>query len=704
MSSGGRAEMSLQSQRIATSSTPTPTRALATCHASFALRNLAADGTLWVAMVALLAGFRGLLLWLFRDELSPTTGFDQIARCFVTGWKFDIAVASYALIPTVALTLVGFFRTLGPWHSRVRRALATALVAGSVLIFVVDIGYFREYHDQFNHWIFGLVFDDRSAIAQTIWKSHPVVWLVVLVALLGSVLIWTGRCGWRALSHRVALPVGLGRGWGRWVTPFLTLGLLCAGMRASLGPRPLQMKDAAVTRDPFLNKLVMNPYSAFRFAIKHHRKLSQARGLRVILPDGDVRAAARAWFPSANALRDLDQLTQRTASGSPTKPAQHIFLIVLESYDAWGLRPECAALHATDRLAALSRGGIAADAFVSAADSTMPSLAALIVGLPDTGVHVNFQPSAKNGFPTDTAAIFKRLGYHTRFSYGGYLSWQRLGDFCREHGFDEVHGGASMREQLTGNEWGVDDKDLYNFVSRQLGDQPTFNVLMTTSFHPPFSVNLEAEGFPRDQLASELSARGFTAEQTRILGHLWYSDQALGNFVEAVEQRFPNSLFAITGDHWSRRAFSSRPILFGQRAVPFVLYGTAALRGVRRPERIAGSHTDIVPTLVELTAPRAFVYHSFGRNLLDPSQPQIGYGNHSVLTPEVILEVSPEGRVQDMQGRPAQAKVPTEELRLRYRQLHALSWWRVMRGSELSLPLPDARFVAPREGLAARSP
>jgi phosphoglycerol transferase MdoB-like AlkP superfamily enzyme len=206
---------------------------------------------------------------------------------------------------------------------------------------------------------------------------------------------------------------------------------------------------------------------------------------------------------------------------------------------------------------------------------------------------------------------------------------------------------------------------------------------MTTSYHPPFSVNLEAKGFPRDKLASELAARGFTEEETRILGHLWYSDQALGDFVAAVEKKFPGSLFAITGDHWSRRAFASRPILFGQRAVPFVLYGPQVLRGVPKPDRIAGSHIDIVPTLVELAASPGFVYHSFGRNLLDGRQPQVGYGNRAVLTPEVILDVSPQGQVQDWQGHPAHDRVPANELRLRYQQLHALSWWRVMKGKHL---------------------
>ena len=650
---------------------------------SLGLRNLGADLFLWAGMVLALGAFRGLMIWLFRSQMADGSGAGHIARCLWTGLRFDISVASYALLPSAALTTLGFLRPMGAWHGRVRRTLAVVLIAASVLVFVLDIGYFKEYHDQFNHWIFGLVFDDRGAIARTIWRSYPVLWisLGVVLATLGLVLV--GRRGWHRVSTLLQPPPLLGGEWLRWLAPTVTAGLVFLGLRASFGSRPVQVKDAAVTRDSFLNKMVMNPYAALRHAVKDHQTLNHARGLSLILPDGDVARAARAWFPAAASHADIDMLTRRVSGGSATRPAKHIFVIVLESYDSWGMRPECAALHATDQLAGLIRGGIAADAFVSAAHGTILSLSTLITGLPDTGVHVNYRGSVRDGLPTDTARIFRRLGYAPRFFYGGYLSWQRLGDFCKEQGFEEVHGGGEMSDGLTGNEWGVDDEDLYRFVHGRMGDPPTFNMIMTTSYHPPYSVDLAAKGFPRNRIAGELKARGLGEEDIRVLGHLWYADKTLGEFVETMLGRFRDSLFVITGDHWSRRSLLGQPTLFGERAVPCVFYGPEALQGLSRPQRIAGSHLDIVPTLVEMTAPRGFVYHSFGRNLFDPSLPQVGYGNQAAVTPEAILDAASEGRVEDMSGQPAGDRVPVDELRQRYRQLHALSWWRVMKGKNL---------------------
>jgi phosphoglycerol transferase MdoB-like AlkP superfamily enzyme len=649
-----------------------------------AVRNLMADAALWMAMLLALQGFRAFMLWLYRSDLSPDSDAIQVFRCFGTGLRYDIFTASYAILPSLVLTLVSFFRPLGALHQRVRWAIAGTVAVAFVLGFVINVGYFHEFHDQFDNRIFGLVFDDREAIAQTVWKTYPVVWLLVLVPLGCACLIFAGWMMWRMLSRRVRPPTSLALGPARFVTPLVILVLMIFGLRASFGRRPIQLKDAAVTTDPFLNKIVLNPFVALRYAIQHQLMLSASTGLRVILPNGNVGAAARACFPQAEAVTNLDECLERTAAGAPGQPPLHVFLVVEESYDSWGLRPEFAALHATDRLNALGRSGIAADAFVSAANHTMPSLAAFITGLPDTGIHVNYQPASKKPFPTSIAPIFKRLGYRTQFFYGGYLSWERVGDFCHDQGFDEVHGGSEMSDRLTGNEWGVDDEDLFKFVISRLGDEPSFNLIMTTSYHPPFSVDLKAKGFPQKALQPELDARGFSAQDTKVLGHLWYADKSLGDFVEAGTKEFPRSLFAITADHWSIRAFSTRSILFGQRAVPFVLYGPEVLRDVPRPQRIAGSHTDIMPTLVELCAPKGFEYHTFGRNMLDPSQPQIGYGNGAVLTPDYILEAGQHGAVQDVQGNPANDRVPVEQWRLHYRQLHALSWWRVMKGSELS--------------------
>jgi hypothetical protein len=114
-------------------------------------------------------------------------------------------------------------------------------------------------------------------------------------------------------------------------------GLAVVGARGSAGRRPVQLKDAAITRDRVLNKLVLNPYSALRYAVSQQLELLRGADLRVLWPEGDIREAARAAFPEQAAGGDLDALTARVAAGPPAGRARHLFLIIMESHDAWPL-------------------------------------------------------------------------------------------------------------------------------------------------------------------------------------------------------------------------------------------------------------------------------------------------------------------------------------------------------------------------------
>ena len=649
------------------------------------LRQVVADAALWLGLVLLMQLFRGFLLVWFADNLAPGTRAVQIVRCFGTGFRFDCSVVSRVVLPLALMSVAGFWKPFNVWHARLRKWITWLASLLCVTVFVIDVPYFQEFHNQFDHWVFDMAFDDRHAIAVTIWKTYPVICVVIgILAIWLVVGVW-GLTWWtKFAAAKFRIPDGLSRSWPRAVMPLALAAALVIGLRGSAGRRPIQLKDAGICGDVFLDKIVMNPFFAFRSALLDYQMVNEGPALEMIWPHGHIREAARALNPSMAPSTLLDDYLQRTALGIPLAKPQHIFLVVMESYDAWAMEPEFAALHLTDAMQELGRAGLLVKAFVSAGPGTMPSLSTLITGLPEVGLHVNYQPSVRAGLSTAIAPIFKRLGYRTRFFYGGYPTWQRLGDFCREQGFDEVHGGAEMSDHPTGNEWGVEDRMLFDYILKMTGDEPTFDIIMTTSDHPPFSVDVAAAGFALKVLPAELAQKfKASAEDVRILGHLWYSDHCLGEFVRQAQSRLARSLFAITGDHYSRRCLNPHPTIFERRAVPLVLLGPGILPFSQPPQPMAGSHLDILPTLIELAAPAGFVYHAFGRNLLDYSQPQIGFGANAVVTPEFILEVTPAAGPESLSGQPMTLAGLPDQLRERFRQLHALAWWRVRCGNEL---------------------
>jgi phosphoglycerol transferase MdoB-like AlkP superfamily enzyme len=649
-----------------------------------AFQRLLADMVLWLVLVLLFVAFRVTLFWIFHGELSQLPDGQAFVRCLNTGLRSDATAAMWALLPSLTLTLVGFFYPLGIWQRRIRQLTIVAVLTLCGTIFVADVGYFAEYDNQFDHWIFGLVYDDRSAIAEIIWKSHHVV--VLIISIIGAVVIGTwllDKLCRKAESAEV--PDFLGTKSARAITIVIVAIWAFVGARVWLGRNLAGLKNAESTGDVFLNKIVLNPFFALRYAVWQEHTMQKSAGLKTILPNGDIRGAAGALYPkTAENAANLDDCLKRIAPGNSGQRPTHIFIVVMESYDGWAMQPEYSGLHLTDRMKQLGAEGIRAQGFISSGISTIESLGVIITGLPFARAFVNFQPVVRHGLPTASAPIFRQLGYKPRFFYGGYLSWQRIGEFCRERGFEEIYGGDQMVPPARQKEWGVDDEHLFQFVLEHTGAEPTFNLIMSTSYHPPYSVDLDKEGFDSSRLKSDSLGAHLSAEQVRVLGHLWYSDKCVGEFVSEAENKFERPIFAITGDHYSRKQYvSARPThtLYESLAVPLVIHGTKELENVHRPAAIAGSHLDIVPTFIDLAAPRGFEYHAFGRDLFDDSQPQAGYGCNAVMGPDFILKINNPDHVEDLHGQAA-SNVDGSDLALRYRQLHALGWWRAMKGNQ----------------------
>ena len=652
-----------------------------------AASGLQKDLKLWLLMLAVLMGFRWVLVFLFRSQLATGTDFWDILKSCLNGARFDASVATYWVLPSILLSVATAFRDWRGSANRARLVVGLLFLGVTLFLCAVDVEFFAEYKDQFNHWVLGTIFDDRTAILKTILRGYPVYKCLLAWGLLLA-------CGGWVLDRFLRQPLlvpervrsALAPIWIRAVAGALLLAMVILGCRGSWGPRPVQLKDAAVTRDDCLNRMVVNPYSALKYAIAQFRQLGSANGLKVFLPDGNLRAAVRRVFPQLPNSSNLDECLKKTARGFPGPKPQHLFIIVMESYDAWPTLSQYQALDLTHALSALASNGICVKAFVPASDGTMPSLSTFITGLPSVGVFVNYQRAARQAFPTSMAPLFKQLGYTTRLFYGGYLSWQRIGEFARDQGFDEVHGGGHIKPRGFGGEWGVQDAELFRYILEHVpANQPSCNLIMSTSYHPPYGLDVFGMGYPHRQMPAQLAPIYDGKVPLRTFAHLWYADRELGRFVAEAERRLPASIFAITGDHWSRKFLNDQPSLYERTAVPFVLYGRQVLAGVTAPTRVAGGHIDIVPTLVELAAPSGFIYDSFGTSLLDAGRAPLGMGQYAVISPDWIFDARKPELVQRLDGRllapaPEYAHAAAEA----QRAWQALGWWRIMRWNDLS--------------------
>lgn len=646
------------------------------------------DIKLWLFCMALMGAWRLIFIFIYRSHMGEDSGALNVIAACLNGTRYDSKIATLWMLPGLFLSIACGFAGLARAAGLVRLGAGAAFVACSIVLFRVALGYYGEYRNNFDHWLFGMYYDDAGAVMKTVWAQYNLP-LNVLAALALSAV------GTLALRKLLARPFASAESSASWFKTWprkLAASIAIAAFTfiassGSIGPRPVQLRDAAITTDEFLNKAVVNPYMSLYYAVSEHRMLSRSDGLSAYLPDGDISGALRTVF-GVDSPKDIDSCMLRQARGPKGRPPRHVFLIIMESYDTWPLLDAYAELGLCEQLKSLAREGIVILDFLPASDGTMTSYAAIISGLPDAGVRTNYRKTAEMPYPSSLPWTFKRLGYRTRLFYSGYLSWQRIDEFSRAQGFEEIYGGAHMGSWAITNEWGVRDEDLFAFVESKLDDsQPTFNLLLTTTNHPPYTVDVEKKGFHLKALPEPFAKLPRGSAGLLELGHLWYSDKCLGEFVRKVEKRLPDTVFAITGDHFSRKHILVRPSLYERSCVPAVLYGPDVLKGLHAPEDAAGSHLDIGPTLVELVAPAGFEYYTMGTDLLAPSKRQIGLARRKVISKDFIIDASDPPHAEPIRGGTLPDAKLLAELKHIHDCVHAIGWWRVMKGNEL----PPAR-------------
>lgn len=651
------------------------------------------DFKLWLCFMIFFLLFRIVFILTFRIQIEKTSTFSTITAAFLNGMRYDSVVATlWILIPFCFSVLSGFIDS-GVWAQHARMIIGILFMSISSFLCFVTISYFREFGDQFNHFLLGIIYDDLKATILTIIKAYHFalnITGIMAITLLGWYLMKVSISDPfipKALSEHLfsSLPSQFA------VTLIIILLLIIAGRGTSgFGP-PLRERHAAITKDKFLNKTVLNPYKALWYAINHHLRLSGSGGIKVFLPDKDVAKAAQFVSSNYEQYDDLDRYMLRYAKGPKGMPPLHIFYIVAESYSAWPLREKYASLHLADGLKGLAEEGIMIDPFISGSHGTMGTLNTIVTNLPDAGIMTNYRPTARSPYPTSIAKIFKDMQYRTRFFYGGFLSWQRVGDFCRDQGFEEIYGGGHMGDWSSSNEWGVDDEHLFDFTQRTIKDNlPSFNLILTTSFHPPFSVDVKAKGFTLNAIPPELKNISVDDVDFNVLGHLWYADKCIADFTRRITAALPNTLVVITADHAARRMINKDPDIFEKTSIPCIFYGSDVLKQISHPSIMAGNHLDLIPTLVELTASSGFAYHTIGKDLLDPLSHPIAVGQRIVIGPSFFLDLNMSPQLYSLPG--TKALVTTDEiadLERLHDALHGIAWWRIMHGPKITQALKE---------------
>ena len=585
------------------------------------------DIKLFAFILLTLCVYRAYFMFYMAGYLSPSAGADDVLLALLTGLRLSLKTAGAVTLPAFVLCSLPLLALprLAPVLRRLRFCWGGLAAFAFAVLFQARFPFYRQFQTSFNMQVAAGLNDDAAVLAEMMLREYGLLWRLCIALLLTAVSLYVLR-SLLLVRRTYALPA-LRSGVQRAV---FSLGLLFLFAAAFVFVRfggsftyagGVNWENAGVTSDAFLNECILDDGQALYRVRSMHKRLKS--GDIVGVDKEHVRALAVEAAGHAELSADtLTPYLTRTAQGARIPKPRHIFIVLGETYAQWPMLENYAALHAADGIKGLIREPNAyySRRFMPNGDFTSIAITGLVTGLSEVNQHVNYVArSLREAYPTAMAPQFKRLGYAVDFWYGGVPSWEGMDRFSIAQGFDHFYGYPDFHAEKV-NAWGTSDEQLFSALFQHLADEPpTVHLIMTVSNHPPYNIDVAAEGFDLARARAETAQLPNVDDPDQLaleLGHYWYMDKIVTQFVHETMKKYPDSLFVITGDHAVRMNPSRTPTMYEYQSVPFVLYGQGVTPAVLAPD-VVGGHTNIVPTLIELIAPAGFSYVSIAPSLTE---------------------------------------------------------------------------------------
>lgn len=617
----------------------------------------------------LLCIYRIIFIGGMHEYIAVDSDFSLIFTAIYSGAKLSLQTAGVlTLCMLISLVAEGFSKRLR-WF---RQVCSFCVLFITTLLFIARFPFYQQFHSGFNQMIFTAMHEDVYALFISLIEEFHLPLKLCIVVLLVCVLNYIfnkfidkkwGFFKWSKLKSKYRLIILL-----IGVYLLATLSLYGGGWSWKSG---VNWENAGITNDTFLNESILDDYQSIYRAYANQMRMEACNGLSFSAQN--VRDLAKS-LTNKDGGNDLSIYLAKEATGAKIEKPKHIFVIVSESYANWPLLDKYSNLHIADNMKKIiaEDDTIYTSHMLPSGSSTVGALMTMVTGMANSNLYLTTMPEAlANPYITATAPQMKNLGYETSFWYAGPATWENIQEFTLAQGFDNFYSRGNIDPNATGSVWGADDEYLYDAIFKQIDDNKmTFSVILNTSNHSPFNIDLEKEGFDVSKVIEGLPDKEKNNQELiKELGHFWYADKMASDFINKVKAKYPDSLFIFVGDHADRYNIDKVPTMYERYSVPLIITG----KGIQRdllPEDMAGSQIDIMPTVIDLIAPEGFTYYSVGKSL---SENKLGQSYAFWITADVI------GNTDDLVEKPQyfnREVLPDRTVLENYiNGVRAISWW-----------------------------
>lgn len=399
---------------------------------------------------------------------------------------------------------------------------------------------------------------------------------------------------------------------------------VCAFRGAFDFAHSINWESAERLKSAFLNENILDDGQAFYRVYQIYKEQKKLTNVNISPEEIRKDIAILGGNPQAATIEEA--FKRQVSVPKLAKQPDNVIVILGESNALWPMLPKYQAMGLADEALRMANSGNSCQTSLMLAHGTgtMPAVNGFVTGLAEAGLTEETVPeSYKTKYGTGIGQIMKDAGYTTVFWYGGMPSWRNIKDYVLAQNFDECYCASDFNYE-GGNAWGCPDKTLFSRVYDYIDSHPnqkTFHIILTTSNHPPYTIDVAAEGFDKNKVLQNLPDDiSSDSETINELGHIWYADMAMGRFVRQTEKLKPDTLFVVTGDHAERFTFSKDVNDKTLSAIPCIIYG----QGVQKdwlPANATGCAMQIMPTLAEIVGKPDMQYSSVLPGLFTNDKP-----------------------------------------------------------------------------------
>lgn len=554
---------------------------------------------------------------------------------FWWGMDFDAYVF---LVPLVLVTIPAlWFDTYHQYEDMVRLIGLTIYSCVLYAAFAGKMIFYKHFHDIYNYMVHYGKHAEKNNLIDVFYNQDR--GLLVLVGVIPVAII-----SWFAGSVFLSLPSipypAMDNTWMTVVWNILLVIVSVVGFYWFRYGGTLSHDDkpewdtipTVVKEDIFFARATVPDLCALETVYKNPLR-SEYTATKEDIDNAINRVVPNEYKDNWDTLDNPLYAFKRIAKGPKITKPKHIFFIVGESIPQWSLDETHKSLSICPGLWNFKEQShtVQIPNFLPAGNVSRPSIVSLMSGIYDAGLEINERENFwKGAFPTSFAHQMKKLGYRTIYWYGGNASYGNFNHFGKAQGFDRVESASIFCGPNAPKTWvGVYDHVFLENIEQQIKsiDEPTFHFIYTTSNHGPYKMEDDLLDYDPQKVMPDVG-EDLRSNKTRNkeLATYRYSDKAIFNFVKAMKNAYPDSLFVVTGDHSN---------LFGSLNNTSLIHRDYTLRDtfctvglLQHPElednmivTKKGTHMSIMPTIIEAIAPKGFEYYSITPSLFE-EQPE----------------------------------------------------------------------------------